>query len=109
VTPDQSDVRGRSYLRYFGIVASLFLAAVTCAAVALTRGISELRWVAAGLFISAGCVPALLQWRLGFALDRSWVARYGRTTEPRQYWAMMFLAVMLAVFWGYLAIGFARS
>ena len=109
MTTDQSEVRGKSYLRYFGIVVSLSLAAVTCAALALMHGISELRWVAAGLLIAAGCVPALLQWQLGFALDRSWVARYGRATEPRRYWAIMLLAVILAVFWGYVAIGFARS
>ena len=81
MTTDHSEVRGQSYLRHFGIVVSLFLAAVTCAALALTQGIGELRWV----------------------------ARYGRATEPRRYWATTLLAVILAVFWGYSAIDFARS
>jgi hypothetical protein len=109
VTIDQPEVRGRSYLRYLGFVALLVFAGVACAAFALTQGISALRWAAAALFIAAGCVPALLQWRLGFALDRSWVARYGRAAEPRRYWAMMLLAVILAVSWGYVAISFVRS
>lgn len=108
MTTDQPEARGRSYLRYLGVVALLFVAGVICAALAVTQAIGTLRWVASGLVIAAGCVPLVLQWRIGFALDRSWVARYGRATEPRRYWAMMLLAALLAVFWGFLAISFSR-
>jgi hypothetical protein len=87
----------------------LFVSGMLCAALAVTQAISTLRWVSAGLFVAAGCVPLLLQFQLGLALDRSWVAKYGRTTEPRRYWLSLLLACVLAVFWGWVAIKFARS
>lgn len=103
------DVRGRSYMRYFGLVFLLFLAGILCATVAVTQSIPSFRWGAACLLIAAGCVPLILQLRIGFALNRSWVARYGRSTEPARYWASMLIGVVLVVFWGYIAISFARS
>jgi len=109
MSTDQHEVRGQSFLRYFGVVGLLFVAGMFCAALAVTQSISTLRWVSAGLIVAAGCVLPLLQWQLGFALDRSWVARYGRRTEPRRYWMVFLLTVVVAVFWGCLAIGFARS
>jgi hypothetical protein len=103
------DVRGRSYLRYFGLVFLVVLAGVLCAALAVTKSILLFRWVAASLLIAAGCVPLILQLRIGFALDRSWVARYGRSTEPRRYWVSVLLGAVLVIFWGYIAILFTRS
>jgi hypothetical protein len=102
------DVRGRSYIRYFGLVFLLFLAGVLCATLAVTQSILSFRWAAASLLIAAGCVPLFLQLRIGFALDRSWVARYGRSTEPARYWASVMIGLVLVIFWGYIAITFAR-
>ena len=102
------DVRGRSYIRYFGLVFLLFLAGVLCATLAVTQSILSFRWAAASLLIAAGCVPLFLQIRIGFALDRSWVARYGRSTEPARYWASVMIGLVLVTFWGYIAITFAR-
>jgi cytochrome c biogenesis protein CcdA len=102
-------VRGVSFLRYFGLVFLLFLAGVFCAALAITQSRLSFRWAAAGLLIAAGCVPLILQLRIGFALDRSWVARYGRSTEPARYWTSVLIGAVLAIFWGYIAISFARS
>jgi hypothetical protein len=96
-------------MRYFGLVFLLFLAGVLCAVLALTLSILSLRWAAASFSIAAGCVPLILQLRVGFALDRSWVARYGRSTEPARYWASVLIGVALIIFWGYIAIRFARS
>jgi cytochrome c biogenesis protein CcdA len=109
MTSQSIDVRGTSYLRYFGLVFFLFLAGVLCATLAVTQSILSLRWTAAILLIAAGCVPLLLQLRIGFALDRGWVARYGRSTEPARYWASVLIGVALVIFWGCLAISFARS
>jgi len=87
----------------------LFLAGVLCATLAVTQLIVSFRWAAASLLIAAGCVPLILQLRIGFALDRSWVARYGRSTEPTRYWASVLIGVVLVFFWGYIAVSFARS
>lgn len=103
------DVRGRSYMRYFGLVFLLFLAGMLCATLAVTQSILSFRLAAASLLIAAGCVPLILQLRIGFALNRSWVARYGRSAEPARYWASMLIGVVLVIFWGYIATAFARS
>ena len=96
-------------MRFFGLVFLLFLAGILCATLAVTQSILSFRWVAASLLIAAGCVPLILQLRIGFALNRSWVARYGRSTEPARYWASVLIGVVLVIFWGYIALSFARS
>ena len=68
MSTDQHEVRGQSFLRYFGVVGLLFVAGMFCAALAVTQSISTLRWVSAGLIVAAGCVLPLLQWQLGFAI-----------------------------------------
>ena len=75
----------------------------------MTQSLHALRWLAAILLIVAGCVPLLVQLRIGFALDRSWVARYGRSTEPIRYWASIFLGAFVVAFWTYGAISFALA
>ncbi len=103
------DVRGRSYLRYFGLVFLVFLAGVLCAALAVTQSIFLCRWVAASLLIIAGCVPLILQLRIGFALNRSWIAFYGRSTEPARYWLSVLIGAVLVISWGYIGILFTRA
>lgn len=95
-------------MRYFGLVFLMVLAGVLCATVAVTRAIVSLRWAAVSLLIAAGCVPLILQLKIGFALNRSWVARYGRSTEPARYWASVLIGVALVIFWGYIVISFTR-
>jgi hypothetical protein len=101
-----TDIRGQSFARYFVLLLALFFSGCLCAAAG--RSLPALRWLAAGLMIVAGCVPLLVQSRIGFALDRSWVARYGRSTEPIRYWASILLGVLVVAFWAYGAILLAR-
>lgn len=102
-----TDIRGKSFARYFVLVLALFLSGILCSTVG--RSLPALRWPAAGLMIAAGCVPLVVQLRTGFALDRSWVARYGRSTEPIRYWTSILLGVLIVVFWAYGAILLARA
>ena len=102
-----TDIRGKSFARYFVLALVLFLSGILCAAAG--RSLPALRWLAAGLMILAGCVPLVVLLRTGFALDRSWVARYGRSTEPIRYWASILLGVLVVLFWAYGAILLART
>ena len=93
------DIRGKSFARYFALALVLFFSGLICAAVG--RSDPFMRRLAAGLIIVAGCVPLLLQLWTGFALDRSWVARYSRSTEPARYWGSILLGVVVVAFWAY--------
>lgn len=106
-TETHTDIRGKSLARYFGLVLVLFFSGMLCAAAG--RSIPALKWLAASLVIVAGCVPLAVQLRTGFAFDRSWVARYGRSTEPICYWASILLGLVVVVFWAYGAILLARA
>lgn len=96
-------------MRYFGLAFGLFLASLIFAFGAVTQKMPSFRWAAASLLIAAGCVSLILQLKIGFALDRRWVARYGRTTEPVRYWTSVLLAVALVVFWVWIAKLFIQS
>jgi hypothetical protein len=102
-----TDIRGQSFARYFVLALALFFCGLLCAAAG--RSAPALKWLAAGLLIVAGCVPLLVQLWTGFAFDRTWVARYGRSTEPIRYWAAILLGVLVVAFWAYGAIRMARA
>jgi hypothetical protein len=104
-----TDIRGKSFARFFGLFLVLFLSGCLCAAAAAERSLPALRWLAASLMIVAACVPLAVQLWTGFAFDRSWVARYGRSTEPFRYWAAILLGVLVVAFWAYGAILLARA
>jgi hypothetical protein len=104
-----TDIKGKSFARFFGLALVLFLSGAFCASAAAERSLPALKWLAASLVVVAGCVPLAVQLRTGFALDRSWVARYGRSTEPFRYWASILLGVLVVAFWTYGAIRFARG
>jgi hypothetical protein len=104
-----TDIRGTSFARFFGLVLVLFISGMLCAATATERSLPALKWLAASLVIVAGCVPLAVQLWTGFAFDRTWVARYGRSTEPFRYWAAIALGVLVVAFWAYGAIMFART
>ena len=109
VQPERIEVRGGSYRRYFGLAMLMFLAGILLAALAVTLSMRSLRWVAASVFIAAACIPLMIQLRVGYGLDRSWVARYARTSQPVAYWGSILLGLVLVAGWGYVAILFARS
>lgn len=104
-----TDIKGKSFARFFGLVLALFLLGTLCAAAAAGRSSPALRWLAASLIIVAGCVPLAVQLRTGFALDRTWVARYGRSTEPVRYWVSILVGVLVVAFWAYGAIFLSRA
>ena len=89
------------------ITASLSASGLLCAVAG--RSLPSLKWLSAGLMIVAGCVPLVVQLRTGFAFDRTWVARYSRSTEPARYWASILLGVLVVAFWTYGAILLARA
>jgi len=102
-----TDIRGRSFARYFVLALILFFSGLLCAVAG--RSLPSLKWLSAGLLIVAGCVPLVVQLRTGFAFDRTWVARYSRSTEPARYWASILLGVLVVAFWTYGAILLARA
>jgi hypothetical protein len=102
-----TDIRGKSFARYFVLLLALFLSGAFCTAAG--RALPALKWLGAGLVIVAGCVPLVVQLRTGFAFDRSWVARYGRSTEPIRYWVSILLGILVVGFWVYGAILLARA
>jgi hypothetical protein len=55
--------------------------------------------VAAILLGLSGFVPFLIQAITGYSLSNTWVAEFSRVEDPRRYWLLLALSVLLAM-WG---------
>ncbi|WP_235570092.1 hypothetical protein [Lysobacter sp. Root916] len=92
------NLQGKSFLwAFFLFVALFFTGAILGGFLGLSR-----EWSAV-LVAAAGFIPMLTQAVTGYALDRSWRARFNREEHPARFRVMLLLSSIIAAMFTYAA------